>query len=102
MEMLTYIIELFEDVASNCTDTKLVECALFALGAMYSQVGEDDKAIDSLNKIHKSQCDPNDILATYILNKINLKKLETCFKANYINIFTRYPLYAWGWPILME
>ena len=81
MKMLTYTIKLFEDVASNCTDTELVECALFALGAMYSQVGEDDKAIDSLNKIHKSQCDPNDILATIYIKQKKFKEARNLLQS---------------------
>jgi len=81
MNMLTYAIKLFEDVASNCTDTELVECALFALGAMYSQVGEDDKAIDSLNKIYKSQCDPNDILATIYIKQKKFKEARNLLQS---------------------
>ncbi len=81
MNMLTYTIKLFEDAASNCTDTKLVECALFALGALYLQVDEDDKAIDSLNKIHKSQCDPNDILATIYIKQKKFKEARNLLQS---------------------
>ncbi|MBD8048280.1 helix-turn-helix domain-containing protein [Clostridium faecium] len=96
MEMLTYIIELFEDVASNCTDTKLVECALFALGAMYSQVGEDDKAIDSLNKIHKSQCDPNDILANIYIKQNKFKEARNLLQSKLYKYIYEIPLICMG------
>ncbi|GAA0716951.1 helix-turn-helix transcriptional regulator [Clostridium malenominatum] len=74
MNMIGYAIELFEDVAKNCSRTDLVEASLFQLGGLYSTIGEEDKAIDALNKIHKSQCDPNDILASIYIQKNELKK----------------------------
>ena len=74
MNMLVYAIELFEDVAKNCSKMELVEAALFQLGSLYSGIGEEDKAIEALNKINKSQCDPNDILASIYIQKNELKK----------------------------
>ncbi|SFB12935.1 tetratricopeptide repeat protein [Clostridium frigidicarnis] len=40
---------------------------------MYSSVEEEEKAIECLNKIRKSYCDPNDILASIYIkqNKLN-------------------------------
>lgn len=64
MNMIGEAIRIFEDVALNCANIELVEPALFQLGSLYSSMGEYDKAIAALNKIHKSQCDPNDILAS--------------------------------------
>lgn len=74
MNMIAYAIGLFEDVAKNCSKVELVEAALFQLGALYSGIGEEDKAIEALNKINKSQCDPNDILASIYIQKNELKK----------------------------
>lgn len=74
IEIIEDAIELFENVASNCSNVELVEAALFQLGALYSSIGKDDKAIEALNKIHKSQCDPNDILTSIYIQKGELKK----------------------------
>lgn len=74
MKMLGYAVELFEDVAQNCGDSELVDAALFQLGAIYSTIEEEDKAIDALNKIHKSQYDPNDILTSIYIGKKEYKK----------------------------
>lgn len=87
MNMLSYAIELFESVAKNCSRIDLVEAALFQLGALYSLIEEDDKAIDALNKIHKSQCDPNDILASIYIKKGETKKARKLFQSKmYKNI----------------
>jgi transcriptional regulator with XRE-family HTH domain len=69
-----YVIGLFEDVAQNCSRIELVEAALFQLGALYPSIEEEDKAIEVLNKIHKSQCDPNIMLASIYIQKNELKK----------------------------
>lgn len=74
MSMIGYAIKLFESVAENCSRIDLVEAALFQLGALYSEIGEEDKAIGALNKIHKSCCDPNDILASIYIQKGEIKK----------------------------
>ncbi|MFD3156915.1 helix-turn-helix domain-containing protein [Haloimpatiens sp. FM7330] len=74
MDMIGYSIELFEDVAKNCTKTKVTEQALFQLGALYPSIGEEDKAIEVLNKIHKSELDPNLLLANIHIKKNELKK----------------------------
>lgn len=74
MDMMEYSIELFEDVAQNCSKVELVEAALFQLGSIYSIIGKEDKAIDTLNKIPKSQCDPNMILASIYIERNEFKK----------------------------
>lgn len=73
-KVMGYSIELFEDVAQNCNKVDLVEQALFQLGAYYPVIGEEDKAIKALNKIHKSELDPNMLLAFIYMNKNELKK----------------------------
>lgn len=74
MKMIKYSIELYEDIAKNCTKIELVEQSLFQLGALYPLVGEEDKAIEALNKINKSELDPNVLLASIYMEKNELKK----------------------------
>lgn len=74
MDMIGYAIELFEDIAQNCSKVELVEHALFQLGAFYPSIGEEDKAIDALNKIHKSELDPDGILASIYIQRNELKR----------------------------
>ncbi|EPY2307824.1 helix-turn-helix domain-containing protein [Clostridium sporogenes] len=74
MNMIKYPIELYEDIAKNCTKIELVEQALFQLGALYPLVGEEDKAIEALNKINKSELDPNLILSNIYMKKNEFKK----------------------------
>lgn len=73
-DMLRYAIKLFEDVSVNCTKMELVEGALFQLGAIYAELKEYDKAIEALNRIHKSQCDPNDILSSIYIKQEKYKE----------------------------
>ncbi|MBU3104944.1 helix-turn-helix domain-containing protein [Clostridium gasigenes] len=73
-EMSRYAIKLLEDVSVNCNKSELVEAALFQLGGIYAELKEYDKAIEALNKIHKNQCDPNDILSTIYLHQENYKE----------------------------
>lgn len=80
MDMIAYAIELFEDVAKNCTETKSVEEALFQLGALYPLIGEEDKAIEVLNKIYKTELEPNYILASIYIRKNELKKGRELFQ----------------------
>ncbi|GMQ64298.1 helix-turn-helix domain-containing protein [Vallitalea maricola] len=69
-QILNEAVELYEEVVSNCNDTKLVEVSLFALGSLYATLGREEEAISTLNKINKSQCDPDDIMASiYIKQK---------------------------------
>lgn len=72
-DMIRESIELLEDIVTNSNDIELVETSLFALGSLYSSVEEEEKAIECLNKIRKSYCDPNDILASIYIkqNKLN-------------------------------
>lgn len=81
-EVIRYIIELNEDIATNCNDIKLVEPALFCLGSLYSSNGEHDKAIQTLNKIHKSQCNPDDILAHIYLEQSKIKEGRSLLQWN--------------------
>jgi len=74
MNMINHAIKLFEDVAQNCSKEELVEQALFQLGALYPSIDEEDKGIEALNKIRKSQVDPNDILASIYTQKGEIKK----------------------------
>ena len=73
MKMICDSIELFEDVANNCHNVDLVEQALFQLGALYPMIEEEEKAVDALNRIRKSQLDPHTLLANIYLNKMNIK-----------------------------
>lgn len=82
MEMIKYAVELFEDTAKNCSKEELVEQALFQLGVLYPSFGEEDKAIEALNKIHKSQFDPNTILASIYIQKNELKKARKLLQSN--------------------
>lgn len=72
--MMAYSIKLFEDVANNCADADLVEVSLFQLGALYNEFKEYDKAVEVLNKIKRSQCDPNDILSSIYIQQDKLKE----------------------------
>ncbi|WP_434296546.1 helix-turn-helix domain-containing protein [Clostridium sporogenes] len=74
MKMIKYSIKLYEDIAKNCTKIELVEQSLFQLGALYPLAGEEDKAIEALNKINKSELDPNVLLASIYMEKNELKK----------------------------
>lgn len=72
--MMGYSIQLFEEVSENSSKVELIEQALFQLGALYPTIGEEDKAIEALNKIHKSELDPNVLLAGIYIEKKELKK----------------------------
>lgn len=73
-EMIGHSIKLFEDVSKNCTKIELVEQALFQLGALYQSIGEEDKAVEALNKINKSKVNPDMLLANIYMEKNELKK----------------------------
>lgn len=68
MSMITYSINLFEDIVKNCKEKQLVEHALFQLGALYPTIDEDKKAIEALEKINKNQLNTSGLLAS-IYNK---------------------------------
>jgi len=74
MNMINYAVNLFEDVSQNCVKEDLAQQALFQLGALYPSIGETDKAIEALNKMHNSQLDPNDLLSSIYIEKNELKK----------------------------
>lgn len=73
-KMIKYSIELLEEVVANSVDVELVEPSLFQLGALYSDLEEYDKAVEVLNKIHRSNCDPNDILSSVYIRQGKLKE----------------------------
>lgn len=87
-KIICYAIELLEDVAQNCSKEEYVEQALFQLGAYYPSIGEEDKAIEALNKIHKSVYDPNDILPSIYIQKKEFKKARELLQGKlYKSIF---------------
>ncbi|ABS42689.1 helix-turn-helix domain-containing protein [Clostridium botulinum] len=81
-EMIGYSIKLFEDVSKNCTKIELVEQALFQLGALYPSIGEEDKAVEALNKINKSKVNPDMLLANIYMEKNELKKAREIMQSN--------------------
>ena len=70
-QMIKISIKLFEEVAENSNNMELVETALFQLGALYE---DPEKAIEALNKIHKSKCDPDDILSSIYIKRGDIRK----------------------------
>ncbi|NEU05386.1 helix-turn-helix domain-containing protein [Clostridium senegalense] len=82
MSMIWYAIKLFEDIAKNCNDIDLIEQSLFQLGAAYSIVGEEDKAIDALEKIKKSQLDTDIVLSSIYIRKKEFKKARELLQSN--------------------
>ena len=87
MDILGYTIQLLEDVAQNCSKEESVEQALYQLGFLYQYVNEEDKAIEALNKIHKSQFDPNVILSSIYMKKNEMKKARELLQSKlYKNI----------------
>lgn len=81
-KMIGYSMDLFEDVAKNCNKTELVEHALFQLGALYPSIDEEDKAIEALNKIHKSQLDPDVLMANIYMKKKEFKKAREILQSH--------------------
>lgn len=82
MKITVDAIELFEDVVQNCKQVEFVESSLFQLGALYQLVGEDDKAIESLNKIHKGELDPNTLLSSIYIKRNDFKKAREILQTN--------------------
>ena len=80
--MMGYSIKLFEEVSENSNRVELVEQALFQLGALYPAIGEEDKAIEAIKKIHKSQLDPNVLLAGIYIDKNELKKARELLQSS--------------------
>ena len=80
--MMGYSIQLFEEVSENSSRVELVEQALFQLGALYPAIGEEDKAIEAINKIHKSQLDTNVLLAGIYIDKNELKKAKEILQSS--------------------
>ncbi len=61
---------------------ELVEQALFQLGALYPSIGEEDKAVEALNKINKSKVNPDMLLANIYMEKNELKKARKIMQSN--------------------
>lgn len=74
MNMIGCAIELLEDISLNCSKEEIVEQALFQLGALYPSIGEEEKGVKALKKIHKSELDPDMLLANIYIGKNELKK----------------------------
>jgi transcriptional regulator with XRE-family HTH domain len=81
-KMLAFAAEQYEVVAQNCSKLELVEQALYSLGAVYPALDEQDKAIEALSKIHKSQLNPNILLASIYIENKNLKKAREILQGN--------------------
>lgn len=79
--IFNYIIGLYEDVVANCNDINLVEPSLLALGTLYSENDNNDKAIEALNKIHKNECDPDTILANIYIKQNKLKEARNLLQS---------------------
>lgn len=76
-EMIKESLALNEEVASKAKDNTLVEAALFQLGAYYPMIGEEEKAIEALKKIHKPQCNPDSVIANiYIQQEKNEEAIK--------------------------
>ncbi|AZV56358.1 helix-turn-helix transcriptional regulator [Clostridium sp. AWRP] len=86
--MLKNSVELLENVVQNCDYTKLVEQSLFQLGGIYSSIGENDKGIEALNKIHKNQFNVDFMLANIYLSKNRMKEARKILQSQlWKNIF---------------
>lgn len=68
-EMIRESMALNEEVVLKSTDNKLIEGALFQLGAYYPMIGERKKAIEALKKINKPQSNPDSIIASIYIQE---------------------------------
>ncbi|GMQ57609.1 helix-turn-helix transcriptional regulator [Vallitalea sediminicola] len=68
-QIINGAVDLYEEVVKDSCNTKLVEASLFALGSLYAVLDREEDAINVLNKIHKSQCDPDDIMASIYIKQ---------------------------------
>lgn len=68
-EMLKESLALNEEVVLKASDNKLIEGALFQLGAYYPMIGEREKAIEALKKINKPECNPDSIIASIYIQE---------------------------------
>lgn len=80
--------KLFEDIVQNCDKEEIVEQALYQLSNIYSSMGRDDKAIETLDKIRKSELNTDVIRASIYIKKGDLKKGREIFQIElYKDIF---------------
>lgn len=96
MKMIGYSIDLYEDVAKNCSKSELTEQALFQLGALYPTVGDAHKAIDALNKIPKRYIDPDVILANIYIEKSEYKKAREILQSKLYKNINDISLFCMG------
>ncbi len=68
-EMIKESLALNEEVVLKATDNKLIEGALFQLGTYYPMIGEREKAIEALKKIHKPESNPDSIIASIYIQE---------------------------------
>jgi DNA-binding XRE family transcriptional regulator len=80
--MVNDSVQLLEDIEKNCNNKELVDQALFQLGALYPLVEEEDKAIIALEKLKKSQLDPNMLLASIYIGRNEFKRARTLLQTN--------------------
>lgn len=80
-QMLNEAVELYEEVTSNCNDTKLVDVSLFALGSLYATLDREEEAINTLNKINISHCDPDDIMASIYIKQQRYQEARTLLQS---------------------
>ncbi|EJO5347626.1 helix-turn-helix domain-containing protein [Clostridium botulinum] len=96
MNMIKYSIKLYEDIAKNCMKIELVEQALFQLGGLYPSIGEEDKAIEVLNKINKSELDPNLLLCNIYMEKNEFKKAREILQSKLYKNINDITFVCWG------
>ncbi|HBC97789.1 MAG TPA: transcriptional regulator [Clostridium sp.] len=74
-----YAKKLFEDIEKNCSDKNIIEQALYVLSSIYSSRGQDERAVEVLKKINKSEYQVD-----FMLANIYLKKKDTLNKGRKI------------------
>lgn len=74
IDMIKYAVYLYEDIVKNSSSIELVEESLFQLSALYQFLNKDDKAVEALKKIHKSDIDPDTMLACIYIKKNEMKR----------------------------
>lgn len=87
-QLLERSCKLFNEIIDGCDDRSLVEGAKFQLGALYSQLGKEDEAVEILKEIKKQDYDGDSILASIYTRKgevtkarkIMQRKLYTAFQ----------------------
>ncbi|BAH05351.1 helix-turn-helix domain-containing protein [Clostridium kluyveri] len=73
-KMINYASKLFEDIEKNCGNSEITEQALYLLSGIYLSKDEDDRSVEVLNKIHKSEYNIDFMLANIYIKKGDIKK----------------------------